>query len=262
MSLFKWALVGDLQIPYEDKRAVALWFKVMKSWKPDAIDVLGDISDFLEFSSFSDGTTDEFFARFKKDETLNAVDYLIDSAVESKVFYQRIRKEHPKADIHVSQGNHEARIFKYVNRKAPELLPFVNFDTLWDFTNLGITTRHYDERPFERFAGVHAHHGVTTSTTGPTILKNISDYDLSLVRGHSHLASIATKTYPLSGRELVGMETGHMCDPTAYGLKYTINPDWQKGFGVGYIHGEHVQLQFIPITPEYTCVLDGKIYSG
>ena len=44
---FKWAFVGDLQMPYQDDRAVALWFSVMKAWKPDAIDIVGDIDDLL-----------------------------------------------------------------------------------------------------------------------------------------------------------------------------------------------------------------------
>lgn len=58
--------MGDLQIPYEDRRAVALWLKVMKWWKPNAIDYVGDIDDQLEYSRFSDGTTDEFYAQLKK----------------------------------------------------------------------------------------------------------------------------------------------------------------------------------------------------
>ncbi len=68
---FRWAQVGDLQAPYEDRRAVALWFQVMKKWKPDAIDIVGDIDDQLEYSTFSDGTTDEFFARLKKTPEVN-----------------------------------------------------------------------------------------------------------------------------------------------------------------------------------------------
>lgn len=234
----------------------------MKSWKPDAIDVVGDISDFLEFSSFSDGTTDEFFAQFKKDETLGAVDYLIDSAKESKAFYEKIRAQHPNADIHVSQGNHEERIFKYVDKKAPHLLPELTFENLWGFDSLGITTKRYWEKPHERFAGVHVHHGVTVSSTGPTILKNIQDYDISLVRGHSHLASVVAKSNPLSGRDLVGMETGHMCDPGAYGLRYTINPDWHLGFGVAYVYGNDVKFEWVPITSDYTCILAGRLYKG
>lgn len=241
---------------------MALWFKVMKWWKPDAIDVLGDISDFIEFSSYSDGTTDEFFAQHKKEDVLVSVNYLLDSAIEAKGFYQRIRKEHPNADIHASLGNHESRIFKYVNKKAPELLPFVTNDALWDFDNLGITSRNYEDKPLERFAGVHVHHGVTTSTTGPTILKNIQDYDISLARGHSHYGAIAHKTYPMSGRKLIGMEAGHMCDPNQYGMQYAINPDWQLGFGIGHVYEGNVQLDFIPISPDYTCVVDGRLFEG
>src|SRR5689334_21058886 len=70
-DVFKWAFVGDLQIPYHDKRAVDLFLKVMKAWKPDAIDIVGDIDDQLEYSSFSDGTTDEFFNQIKNNQKAN-----------------------------------------------------------------------------------------------------------------------------------------------------------------------------------------------
>src|SRR5882757_4292805 len=64
----RWAFVGDLQMPYHDKRALDLFMRAMKAWKPQAIDVVGDIDDQLEYSSFSDGTTDEFFNQLKKEE--------------------------------------------------------------------------------------------------------------------------------------------------------------------------------------------------
>ena len=299
MTNFKWAFVGDLQIPYEDKRAVALWFKVMKWWKPDAIDIVGDIDDQLEYSKYSDGTTDEFFTQLKllekenvkmiadyekalekahKDmETenfeslpvspllhdLNPLPLIKKNADGAKEFYAQVRKQHKNADIHVSLGNHDIRIFGYIDRKAPEYLPEVTPNVLWGLEDQGITYRMYHERAFERFGGIHVHHGTTTSTTGPTIGRDIENMDISLVRGHSHKAMLAFKTYPLSGRVLQGMECGHMCDINGYGLQYADNPQWQQGFGLAHVTSEgKVSLQFIPIQEDYTCVVDGKHFAG
>jgi long-subunit fatty acid transport protein len=58
------------------------------------------------------------------------------------------------------------------------------------------------------------------------------------------------------------MGTGHMCDPAAYGLRYAINPSWELGFGIGYVYGDNVQLNFVRISPEYTCVVDGRLFKG
>lgn len=297
---FKWALVGDLQIPYQDSRAVALWFQVMKSWRPDAIDIVGDIDDQLEYSKYSDGTTDEFMKQLElkgkenekmrvayekatalADAKLEAGDSLMEAimlpqyhdlnplplikknADGAKQFYTDVRKQHKNADIHASLGNHDIRVFGYVDRKAPEFNEFVTPNQLWGLDDLGITWRMYHEKPLLRFADTYVHHGTTTSTTGPTIRKDIDDYGVSLIRGHSHKAMVAYKSYPMLGKTLHGMETGHMCDPSAYGLEYAQNPDWQQGFGLAQISPDgKVHLEFVRIHDDYTCIVDGKLFAG
>jgi hypothetical protein len=44
-------------------------------------------------------------------------------------------------------------------------------------------------------------------------------------------------------------------------MKYTINPSWEKGFGIAYVIDGKAHLQFIPIR-DYTCVIDGKVFRG
>jgi hypothetical protein len=290
---FKWAFVGDLQIPYHDKRAVELWFKVMKSWKPNAIDIVGDIDDQLEYSSFSDGTTDEFFNQLKANEKENAkqaADFL--KAVEkqdpelppvpepeykqtdplpmvkshalgAREFYTDVRKDHKDADIHASLGNHDIRIFKYMDKKFPDINDELTPNMLWGLDDLGITWRMYDEVPFNRFADIFVHHGATTTTTGLGVKADIEAYGISLVRGHDHRGGVVYKSQPLAERSLVGMGTGHLCEPGTYGLKYTVNPQWERGFGIGHVIENKAFLEFIPIrstSKGLTCIVDGKVF--
>lgn len=267
MSMFRWALVGDLQIPYEDKRAVALWMKVMKAWKPHAIDFVGDIDDQLEYSRFSDGTTDDAYYKIKNQEVPEEpIEFIRRNAQGARDFYTQVRQQHKRADMHLSMGNHDIRVFKYldkVEKKFPEIGEQVTPNLLWGVDDLGISYKYYHEKPHERFNGIHVHHGITTSqTTQTTVRSDIENYDISLIRGHSHRAAVVNVSYPLSGRNLVGMETGHMCDPGGYGLQYTVNPDWQLGFGICYIYGDHQKLEFVPISSSYTCVVDGKLFEG
>lgn len=267
---FKWAMVGDLQIPYQDDRAVALWFKVMKAYKPDAIDIVGDIDDFLEFSRFSDGTTDDFFNQLKKSrkdepesEDFSPVPFVLQVSEKAKEFYTDIRKAHPNADIFSALGNHEDRVFSYMDKKAPEFVDAITPDSLWDFKNLGIEYAMYQEPPTERFAGVHVHHGATTTTTGLAVKNDIENYGISLVRGHDHRGGVVYKTFPMRRETLVGMGTGHMCNPRGYGLQYTIDPSWQLGFGTIEIdeHG-NVFPQFHKISPDYTVIFNGRVFKG
>lgn len=297
---FKWAFVGDLQIPYHDKRAVDLFMKVMKAWKPDAIDIVGDIDDQLEYSTFSDGTTDEFFNQIKAEEKeyekavatrakeieklnkglpedqiavepepipaiepadVQTLGFVKKHADGARAFYSAVRKQHPNADIHASLGNHEMRVFKYLDRKAPQVIGQITPEFLWGLDNEGITWRMYDEPPFERFSGIFVHHGVTTSATGLGVKGDIENYNVSLVRGHDHRGGVVYKSHPLSKSSLVGMGTGHLCDPSAYGLRYTINPAWEQGFGLAYVVDGKAHLQFVPMR-SYTCVVDGKVFVG
>jgi hypothetical protein len=292
---FKWAFVGDLQIPYQDNRAVALWMQVMKAWKPDAIDFVGDIDDQLEYSTFSDGTTDEFFNQLKKNQAANekeieaiiktrlkddGVELSVDEATKilvarpvdplpivkehadgARQFYADVRAQHKRADLHSSLGNHDIRVFKYLDKKAPDFVEHVTPNFLWGLDDLGITWRHYDVPPLMRFANIHVHHGATISSTGLAVKSDIETYNISLVRGHDHRGGVVYKSYPMTGGSLAGMGTGHLCDPDSYGMKYTINPSWEKGFGIAYVIDGKAHLQFIPIR-DYTCVLDGKIFRG
>lgn len=271
---FKWAFVGDLQMPYQDDRAVALWFQVMKAWKPDAIDIVGDIDDLLPMSRFADGTTDEFFNKLKKEKQeedesdkafikrVSPVPYVMELTAGAREFYTDVRRQHRKANIHASCGNHEIRLPVYMDKKAPAYKHEVTYEKVYSFDKLRITWRDYQAHPFERFAGIHVHHGNTTTTTGLAVKADLDNYDISLVRGHDHRGGVIYKSYPHSGRELMGMGTGHLCDIHGYGLKYADNPGWQMGFGVAYIMDGYPQLQFIPITSDYTCVLDGKVFRG
>src|SRR6478735_3197072 len=286
-ATFKWAFVGDLQIPYHDKRAVDLFFKVMKSWKPDAIDVVGDIDDQLEYSTFSDGTTDEFFNQVKKqqlaiekqiatlekkpdsevelEQPIDPLPFIKKNAEGAKEFYTALRNQHKNADIHSSLGNHDIRIFNYMDKKAPDYIEQVTPNLLWGLDDLGITWRLYEEPPFERHAGIYVHHGATTTTTGLAVKADIENYNISLVRGHDHRGEVVYKSYPMTGNSLVGMGCGHLCDPSAYGLRYTINPSWERGFGLAHVTDGKAHLQFIPIRHTeqgLTCVVDGKVFVG
>lgn len=296
---FKWMFVGDLQIPYHDKRAVNLFFKVAKAWKPDAIDVVGDIDDQLEYSTFSDGMTDEFFNQLKSKEKdfykeqsdyekqlvklrkegkqdeydalaseapkppmTNPLPFVKENALGAREFYTDLRKQHKNADIHSSLGNHDIRIFKYMDRKAPEYIDEITPNMLWGLDDLGITWRLYHEKPLLRYADIHVHHGATATTAVLSVKNDIENFGISLVRGHDHRGGVVYKTYPMSGLRLAGMGTGHLCDDSAYGLRYADNPTWEKGFGVAHVLDGVAHLQFIPITPDYKCVVDGKVFEG
>ena len=64
----KWLIASDFQIPYQDDRATKLFFNFMKWFKPDVVDLLGDIDDQNCYSRYSDGKPDEFLLANQKPE--------------------------------------------------------------------------------------------------------------------------------------------------------------------------------------------------
>jgi len=109
------------------------------------------------------------------------------------------------------------------------------------------------------------HHGLSIADTG-AVRKDIDDLQISLIRGHSHRIASHFQTYELpvatGGRTIRGYEIGHMCDEKSDGMKYTQNHNWQKGFAIAHIeNGQHPHVQIVEISPNYTCVVDGKLFS-
>ena len=62
----KWMLSSDQQFPYQDDKMIALWFKVMKWFKPDVVDYLGDTDDQACYSKYTEGRSAEFLQLHKR----------------------------------------------------------------------------------------------------------------------------------------------------------------------------------------------------
>ncbi len=60
-------LSSDQQFPYQDDKMIALWFKVMKWFKPDVVDYLGDTDDQACYSKYTEGRSAEFLNLHKTD---------------------------------------------------------------------------------------------------------------------------------------------------------------------------------------------------
>jgi hypothetical protein len=73
----KWMLSSDQQFPYQDDKMIALWFKVMKWFKPDVVDYLGDTDDQACYSKYTDGKPTEFLKAYKNDDVTNDLELML-----------------------------------------------------------------------------------------------------------------------------------------------------------------------------------------
>jgi hypothetical protein len=263
----KWMLSSDQQFPYQDDKMIELWFKVMKWFKPDVVDYLGDTDDQACYSKYTEGRSAEFL-KMHKDENGNMIVPLMQhEAKGAKDFYAKTRKIAPNAQLFSALGNHDIRIFDYVDAKLPDYVEAVTPESLWGLDSLGYDYIYYSDLPKQRFGDIHVHHGVAISqNAGESVKKDVDNFGVSIIRGHSHRAGAMFQTYELrnggKGEILRGYEIGHMCDEKGPGMAYTNVHNWQKAFAIAHIeNGEYPHIQLIHVSPDYTCYVDGKKFS-
>lgn len=261
----KWMLSSDQQIPYHDSRAVELWFKVMRWWKPDVVDYLGDTSDQFCFASYQEGLTTEFLNQLNDEQKAEGfLKRVIKEEEATKEFYTYTRNAVPDAEMFVALGNHDIRVFKYMDKKLPEILQEATPEALWDFKNLGIEYIHYNDIPKRRYGDIFVHHGISAlAESGASIKSDMGNLGVSFIRGHSHRLASYFKTYELRNETIRGYEIGHMCKVDAPAFFYSQVHNWQQGFAIAHIeNGNWPHIQLVEISPDYTCFVDGRKFAA
>lgn len=256
-------LSSDQQIPYHDPRAIDLWWKVMKWYKPDVIDYLGDTSDQFCFARFQEGQSDEFLNALKKGPKEDLLPYVQAEEKATGEFYAQTRELRPDAEIFSALGNHDIRAFKYLDAKAPEIIDLVTPESLWGLDSLGIDYIHYNDIPKHRYGDIYVHHGISISKhAGESVRNDVTDLGVSLIRGHSHRMGTFYKTMELRNETLRGYEIGHMCKVDSDGFKYSQIHNWQQGFAYAIISGDQVHVELAEIHSDYSVMVAGKIFKG
>lgn len=244
----KWLMASDIHFPLHDPRKVELFMKVMKFMKPDAVDYLGDIDD-------ADSTGKWAIGR-------EAMVSVMDGGVaETTELFAQTREMLPSADIHYHDGNHGYfRHKKYLEKNAPVMADLINMESLYQLSKYGVHGHDYDKPPVHRFGDMYGHHGESVSKHGGESVRNdVQNWDVSLVRGHSHRMGSYFRTYPITQRTIRGFEIGHLCDETK--MDYIAAPDWQAGFAFAHVVNDFAHMQLIQIN-DYTCVVDGKVFKN
>lgn len=271
MTELKWMLSSDQQIPYQDDKALDLWWQVMDWFKPHVIDYLGDTSDQFCFSNFEQGRTKEFLNKIPEPvggeiiipADVRLMDFVKAEEKATAEFYAHTRQKRKKAEIFSALGNHDIRVWNYADKYMKEVFDQITPNALWGLDNLGIDYIFYEDKPRHRFGDIYAHHGLAASAESVASVKSdIDKLGVSLIRGHSHRMGAYYKTYELRNETLRGYEIGHMCKVDSDGFKYTQIHNWQQGFALGWVYGDQVHIELVEIRPDYTCVAAGKHFAA
>ena len=210
-------ILSDVHIPYHEKEPLVQALEYGVKHKCDGVLLNGD---FLDFYSVSMWEKDPRRRNFHHELNIG------------KGILGTIREAFPKAHIYFLEGNHEARYFRYLQVKAPDLLGVPNFAlrSILGLDDLNIEL--IDDKRIAKIGSLSVIHGhefgrAITSPVNPARGLYLKGKDTALC-SHFHRSSKHTEK-SMNGEVIVCWSSGCLCD---------LRPDyrpinrWNHGFAV------------------------------
>lgn len=222
-------------------------FDFIVDFKPDIIDILGDICDFWQISKFDKDP--------KRKGTIQ------DDIDQTHKYLKDLRDIAPQAEIELHAGNHLDRLRKYIWRQAEELVCIRSLDLeyLLGLKDLNISYLGKAEDYKIRGDLVILHGTIIRKKAGDTAKANLEKYGMSVMCGHSHRGGSTFKSDLLGIRG--GWENFCLCDfKLAKEWRMDI-ADWQNGFSYIYYYPDRFEVHQCPIIKNKFTAL-GKEYGN
>lgn len=211
----KIAVLSDLHIPYHSIQSLTACFDFLKSEKPNAILLNGDILDFYQLS------------RFGKDPRKRSVAHELQAAREFLDVLSQF-----SAKIYYKIGNHEERYEHYLMQKAPELLGVQQFELKY---LLGLNERGIDLIGDKRIIKANDLNIVHGHEFGQSIFSPVNVArglflrgKVSAMQGHNHSSSTHTETN-MNGEITTTWSLGCLCELNP---SYLPINKWNQGFAM------------------------------
>jgi len=240
-------VISDLQVPYEDRKAVDALAQCISDMKQpsDIVLTIGDEMDMQTISRWSTGTALEWERSIGKDRD-RTVQVLQDLQVG-----------------HVIRSNHTDRLYNSIMRRIPGLLglPEIELQNFLRLPEMGIE---FHDKAYPVLPGWHAMHGDeagTSQVAGQTAAGLVRKVGTSIVCGHTHRMGLVPHTTSVNGkptRTLWGFEVGNLMDMTK--ATYAKTHNWQQGFGILYDFKGKVTPCPIPVVNK-SFVVEGVQYA-
>ncbi len=235
-------VISDTQMPYDDRRAVKALIRFIGDYRPDELIHIGDLMDFPQPSRWNKGTRGEFEGSIFED---------CDQA--KRRLLEPIREVYD-GPFGVHEGNHDLRPREYLAKQAPALAESgtFNIENLLDFDGFGIGLLPEFNKIAPDWITTHGHRGQISLSriSGNTALGAARKFNTSVVMGHTHRQGILSETKGFSGevkKQMTGMEVGHLMNQKLASYLKGGTGNWQLGFGLVTIDGNHVKPELIPI---------------
>jgi hypothetical protein len=242
--LKKLAFLPDAHRPFHHKPAWALFMAAMREWKPDILISMGDLADFYKISTFGKNPLREQSFDGEVDSVNEGLDELDSLGCERRIFIG---------------GNHEDRLIRYLQEKAPELFAFIDVPKLFKLKERG-----WEYVPYKQsiqIGKLWVTHDVG-SVGRYAVFRAADTFQHPVVTAHTHRLCYIVEGNA-TGEHFPAASFGWLGDveQTDYMHKVKAMRDWTLGFGTGYMGDKgEVHLQAHPIVNGKSVVVEGKEY--
>ncbi|AMQ66793.1 phosphoesterase [Mycobacterium phage Sham4] len=235
-------IVSDTQIPYDDRRAVQGVIDFIGATAPDRVVHIGDLMDYPTPSRWTKGTAEEFAQRIKPD-----------SEQAKRRFLSPLRAVYD-GPVLIHKGNHDVRPVEYLHKYAPALIEFAEqfeLENLLDFDSFGVEVAPEFYKIAPGWISTHGHRGGirTTQKAADSAFNAMQRFGTSVVIGHTHRQGIKPHTTGFGGKQRVlwSMEVGNLMNMKLAQYLKGATANWQSGFAMLTVDGNHVKPELIPI---------------
>lgn len=253
---FTWGDNYKKLIPYHDRRAIEAARLLCAYLKPNKVLWVGDDLDLEELST-----------KFVRDPEASQT---VQPAIDERAFWlSQFVMAAPAAEHLAGDGNHEARLKRNLQEKAPwavhlrrpgEKYPALSVPSLLGLADLGVTWLGEYGWEYNLWDEVMVHHGTKVAAGGgATVARVVKDALHSSVQGHIHHLELAYRSlWGLGGRSTVfAMSPGCLCRTDGI-VPGSDKPDWQQGVGILYR-----DVKTGKVTGTTVEIVDGRIvYEG
>lgn len=233
-----WAVISDVQIPWQDKKVLNLVTDFIRDLKPDGVILNGDVVDCYLISDY-----DKDPARIKswglKREMAEAAELM-----------SRFKNIPERWWL---GGNHEQR-WTRIQWRFPAFEGMLqDFDEAFHMTDHGFAWKPYGGM-LNLGKLIVTHGSLVSKHSGQTARQHFDKYGNSVLVGHTHRLGSYFRT---NHRGMHGAyENGCLCrlDP-----EYVQAPDWQQGFSVVHVFDDGMfDVNLIPVLKRRTFFYGGQ----
>jgi predicted phosphodiesterase len=231
-----WIVIPDLHFPYQCKLYVKLISKVIAKIKPYGIVQLGDAIDCFQIS------------KYPKDP--ERVNFVFDDILDYK--YQLDEwAELCRGPYYQLEGNHEARLSRFIWEKAPALNKMVKTmpELLGLSNSLGLKWFPISKWDSCRIGDTVLHHGVFYNKH--VGVQGLDRYPTKFICGHTHRLQLAYN----SDRFHITLGHGSNEEMTAHNATPT---GWSQAFGLLHDVNGKCHLETVSVI-NGRCVLHGEV---